>query len=146
MDQPEHPLAAIFGGHTCGYVDREFDPNLIAAVDKLGEQFGPLGVAMAAATRTEPDNLMGAMREAFSHQRSLWAWLDCDRYFAQQRADESGWFVIDGNSSRPIATIDHSPDRDAEDAAHALAEHMNRKIILAKVAQATLDTSSAAKP
>jgi hypothetical protein len=143
MDQPDNSLAAMLG-HTCDYVEREFDPNLLAALDKLGEQFGPLGVAMAAAVRTEPQTLAGTLREAWNHQRSLWEWLDCDRYWAEMLADESGWSVIDGKGGGQIARIEHGPDRDAEDSAHALADHLNRKIVLAKVAQATIDNSNKA--
>jgi hypothetical protein len=139
-DAPANAFEQVFGVG-CGYEPREFDPNLIAALDALGQTFGPLGVALAATTRTEPQALNSALGAAFAHQRELWSWLDCDRYWAEETADESGWCVVDGNGGGQIARIEHGTDRDAEDSAHALADHLNRKIILAKVAQATADLS-----
>lgn len=141
-DTPHDAFAQVFGG--CGYVDRRFDPNLIAALDKLGEQFGPLGVALAAATRTEAQQFAGTLREVYSHQRELWSWLDCDRY---QASDDGPcvWVVVDtqvppGDPGRTVGVLSGAAD---EDAAHALAEHLNRKIILAKVAQAVVDSADA---
>ena len=133
---------ALAGG--CGYTEHTFDLNLIAALDKLGEQFGPLGVAMAAATRTEPEALGRFLGEAFAHQRELWSWLVSERYVASE--DVPGeWVVIDttkkhGEYHREVGSL--VGDFDLEDAAHALASHLNRKITLAKVAQATEDNSA----
>jgi hypothetical protein len=142
MDQPR-TLGEFFAeaAQGCGYVEREFDPNLIMALDKLGEQFGPLGVAGAAAARTEPETLMKFLHEAFAHQRSLWDWLICERY--QVSDDGPGvWLVIDTEKvhgpGRTVAELSGAAD---EDAAHALAEHLNHKITLARVAQATADLS-----
>lgn len=143
-DQPMTLAEALAAAHGCGYQQREFDPNLIESLDKLGETFGPLGVAMAAAVRTEPEQFADTLREAYNHQRELWDWLRCDRYEAEQGVPGAGglstWFVIDASRDECIvATLNLD---DAEDAARALAEHLNRKVMLAKVAQAVVDNSA----
>lgn len=132
----------------CDYVERAFEPNLIYALDKLGEQFGPLGVAIAAATRTEPETLNSTLVAAFTHQRELWDWLTCHRYYAEvgegDPADGSRvWHVRDlDRRAGVVANISESEGSiDAEDSAHALADHLNRKVMLAKVAQAVADIS-----
>ena len=144
MDQPEHPITRALrdalGNHDCGYTERQFDLNLISALDKLGETFGPLGVAMAAAARTEPEALQYALSEAFTHQRDLWDWLRCERYEAENGPD--GVLVVDSEEAGyPRRVVAELHLDNAEDAAHALAGHLNRKITLARVAQATVDTS-----
>jgi hypothetical protein len=132
----------------CGYTERAIDPNLTAALDKLGEEYGPLGVAVAAAVRTEPQMLMTAIRDTFSHQRDLWDWLVSTRYTAEQSEAHPGrWFVIDTHcvgTQQPsvVATIDSGPvGVDAEDTAHAMADHLDHKITLARIAQAVTDRS-----
>lgn len=137
----------------CGWTDREFDPNLITILDELGQKFGPLGVAFAATTRTEPEALTNLVAQAFAHQRDLWAWLGVERYEA--RLADVGtvgtWFVVDTEPGYPrdsdnivvVATIESGPNGiDAEDSAHAMASHLNNKIFAAKVAQASADTSA----
>jgi hypothetical protein len=145
-DKP-HNLADIL--LDCGYTDRTFDPNLMTAIDKLAEQYGPLGVALAAAARTEPDTLSRHIAAMFAHQRDLWSWLLCDRYQAEQGTRGTGglgtWYVVDTTAEpgdRVVATVSLG---DADDAAQALASHLNHKIMLARVAQATADTSDAGR-
>jgi hypothetical protein len=138
-DAPANAFEQVFGVG-CGYEPREFDPNLIAALDALGQTFGPLGVALAATTRTEPQALNSALGAAFAHQRELWLWLDCDRYQVEEGPD--GVLVVDTEESGyPRRVVAELHLADSDDAAAALAEHLNRKVILAKVAQATADTS-----
>jgi hypothetical protein len=146
MDQRK-TLADLFGVG-CDYQQRDIDPNLIEALDKLGETFGPLGVAIAAATRTEPEALQRALHETFTHQREVWDWLRCDRYYAGRGDDAGSWHVFDREYAPPpfvvpyVATLIDQGGYDAEDAARALAQHMNEKVMLAKVAQATIDNSN----
>lgn len=140
----------------CGWVDRTFNPDLVTVLDELGHAYGPLGVAFAAATRTEPEALTSLVAQAFAHQRELWGWLGVERYEARQ-ADvgiAGTWFVVDtepgysGDSDtvNVVATIESGPNGiDAEDSARAMASHLNNKIFAAKVAQATADTSAVTK-
>jgi hypothetical protein len=140
--QANQPHNAMEAPIDCGYTEHTFDVKLLAAVDKLAEQYGPLGVALAAAVRTEPETLTAHVAAMFDHQRELWSWLRCDRYQAHERGD-GAWLVVDGqgNNGRgvTVATVDLG---DAEDAAQALAGHLNHKITLARVAQAVADTSN----
>jgi len=135
-------------GVACDYQDKDFDANLIAAIDKLGEQFGPMGVALAAAVRTEPEALNRELGEMFTHQREqLWGWLRTERYRATEHLTnsngETAWVVEDHEAAYRQAGVVYGRDGlDSEDAAHALAEHLNRKITLAKVAQALTDNSA----
>lgn len=138
----------------CGWTNREFDPNLITILDELGQKFGPLGVAFAATTRTEPEALTNLVAQAFAHQRDLWAWLGVERYEARQGAHGTStgtWYVVDtepgysegSDSGNVVAAIESGPNGiDAEDSAHAMASHLNNKIFAAKVAQASADTSA----
>jgi hypothetical protein len=153
MEHPSIPHPSGFFGvveEGCGYTERTFDPNLIAALDKLGETYGPQGVALAAATRTEPEALSRVFAATFSHQRELWQWLVSERYQAQPGRDRDldvpQWQVVDTDARigelAVVASIDSGPNGiDAEDSARAMAQHLNNKITLARVAQAVADTA-----
>lgn len=145
MDHQQNPFDVVFG---CDYAEREIDPNLTAVIDDLGVAFGPLGVAFAAAVRTEPEAIMNLIREAFSHQRDLWGWLTCERYYAEPDGGSGTnsaryWLVKDSEREHAaVASVTEVTHADAEDAARALARHLNSKIILAKMQQAQLDNSA----
>lgn len=142
-----NPLAHLIEQAHTHWQDRDIDPNLTAALDKLGEKFGPLGVAFAAACRTEPQALVELISATFHHQNELWDWLHSNRYTAEL-GTAGTWIVIDTDArtsnTTVVATIESAPavSIDAEDAARAMADHLNGKIVAALVAQARLDFSS----
>jgi formylmethanofuran dehydrogenase subunit E-like metal-binding protein len=146
--QAKQPHNAMEVPIDCGYTEHTFDAKLLAAVDKLAEQYGPLGVALAAAVRTEPETLTAHVAAMFDHQRELWSWLRCDRFHVEQESTHGNsqiWYVIDGTAEPQDTIVATISMGDAEDAARALAGHLNHKITLARVAQAVADTSNSGR-
>lgn len=126
---------------------RQFDPNLMEALARLGETFGPLGVALAAATRAEPEAVLHGVADLFETQRALWMWVRSDRYKANLVELPKGtcWQVVDTYQVPDlVAEVYSGPNGvDPEAVAGAMAEHLNVQETRSRLAAASVDNSHA---